>query len=77
MYGVAILQLKRYARACRNYADFFCIARPPTIRPLEQGFVATGLKSSVQKFYGRHHEHVDRYGVSTCTMKTDLFNMSL
>ena len=35
------------------------------------------LKSSLQKFYGRHHELVDRYGVSICTIKTDLFNVSV
>ena len=32
---------------------------------------ATRLKSSLQKFYGRLHELVDRYGVSISTMKTD------
>ena len=47
---------------------------------LQIGFwnrVATRLKSSLQKIYGCHHELVDRYGVCICTMKTDLFNMSL
>ena len=34
------------------------------------------LKSLLQKFYGRHHEFVDRYSLSICTMKTDLFNLS-
>lgn len=75
-YGVFISQLIRYARACRNYADFLYRARTLTNRLLEQGYVATRLKSSLQKFYGRHHELVDRYGVSICTMKTDLFNGS-
>lgn len=75
-YGVFISQLIRYARACRNYADFLYRARTLTNRLLEQGYVATRLKSSLQKFYGRHHELVDRYGVSISTMKTDLFNGS-
>ena len=44
---------------------------------LEQGYIATRMKSSLQKFYGSHHELVDRYSVSNCTMKTDLFNMSV
>ena len=43
---------------------------------LEQGYIARKLKSSLQKFYGRHHELVDRYDVSICTMETDFFNGS-
>ena len=27
--------------------------------------------------FNGHHEHVDRYGVSMCTMKTDLFSFPL
>ena len=75
-YGMFILQFIRYARAGRDYADFVYRARILTNRRLEHGYVATGLKSSLQKFYGRHHELVDRYGVSICAMKTDLFNVS-
>ena len=48
-----------------------------TNRLLEQDSVATRLKSSLQKFYGRHHhELVDHYGLSIYAMKTDLFNVS-
>ena len=42
-----------------------------TIRLLEHDYVALRLKSSLQN--GGHHELVDRYNVSICTMKTDLF----
>ena len=35
----------------------------------ERDNVATRLKASLQKIYGHHHELVDRYGVSVCTMK--------
>ena len=73
-YGVVISQLIRYARACRKYAGFLYRARLLTIRLLEQGYVATGLKSSLQRFYGRYLEPVDRDGVSICIMKTDLTN---
>ena len=38
---------------------------------LKPGCVATRSKSSLQKFYCRHHELVDRYGVSTWSMRTD------
>ena len=50
-----------------------------TNRLLEQGYVATRLKSSLQKIYARHHELVDRCGASICAtdlLKTDLFNVS-
>ena len=75
-YGVFNPQLIRYARPCRNYADFWYHARLLTITILEQGYVAKRLKTSLQKFYGRHHELVDRYYVSIFTMRTDLFNGS-
>ena len=70
VHGVFISQLIRCVRACHNYANFMYRAKPFTIRLLEQDYV-------LQKFYGRHHDLVDSYGVSICIMKTDLFNMSL
>ena len=30
----------------------------------------------LHKLYGCHHEPVDCYGESMCTMKTDLFNVT-
>ena len=42
----------------------------------KQGYVATRLRSSLQKFYGRHHELVDKYGVTISVMRTDLFSLS-
>ena len=55
-----ISQLKRYARTCRNYADFLYRPRHLTIRLKEQSYVATRrLDSSLKKFCGRHHEHED------------------
>ena len=59
-----------------TYADFLYQARLLTIRLLEHGYVAARLKSSLQKFYSRHNELIERYGVSICTMKTDLINVS-
>ena len=53
------------------------------------GFLRYGLASgtglccykieviTVQKFYGGHHEVVNRYGVSISAMKIDQFNVSL
>jgi hypothetical protein len=34
------------------------------------------LKSLLQKIYGRHHELVDRYGISVSQMSTDMFHLS-
>lgn len=75
-YGVYISQLIRYARACCDYNDFLERTRLLTTKLLSQGFIVHRLKSSLQKFYGRHHELVDRYGVSVSTMRTDIFPMS-
>ena len=66
----------RNAKAYRHYADFLYRARLLTNRFLEQGQVATRLQSSLQRFYGRQHELLDRKGVSVCAMKADLFNVS-
>ena len=43
---------------------FFYHARLLTSKLQEQGNIATRLKSSLKKFYGRHHALVYRYGVS-------------
>ena len=75
LYEVFISQLKRYATGYRNYADLLYRTRILTLRLLKEGYVATRLKSSFQKFYGRHHELMDHYGVSICIIKTDLFNL--
>ena len=64
-YIVFISQLIRYAKACRNYADCLYRTRLLTIRLPEQSYVATRFESSLQKFYGRHRELEDRYGVFT------------
>ena len=39
------------------------------IRLLDQGYVATILKSLVQKFHGRRHERMDRYSESIVTIR--------
>ena len=58
-----------YARACRNCADFSPRARLLTIKLPEQGYADARLKSLLQKFFGRHHELVDRYGYPTETWR--------
>ena len=72
-YGVYISQLIRYSRACDIYEDFIGRARLLTQKLLNQGYVAPKLKSSLLKFYGRHHDLVDRYDKTITQMKEDLF----
>ena len=63
-YGVYISQLIRYSRACGSYQDFLDRGLLLTKKLLNQGFLIVKLKSSLRKFYGRHHDLVDRYGIS-------------
>jgi hypothetical protein len=43
---------------------------------LNQGFLLVKLKSSLRKFYGRHHDLVDRYGISVSQMTTDMLTIN-
>ena len=67
-YGVYISQLIRYSRACGSYQDFFDRGLLLTKKLLNQGFLLVKLKSSLRKFYGRHHDLVDHYRISVSQM---------
>ena len=54
----------RYSRACGSYQDFLDRGLLLTMKLLNQGFLLVKLKSSLRKIYGRHHDLVDRYGIS-------------
>jgi hypothetical protein len=75
-YGVYIFQLVRYSRACGSYQDFLDRGLLLTRKLLKQGFLLVMLKSSLGKFYGRHHDLVDRYEISVSQMTTDMFHLS-
>jgi hypothetical protein len=75
-YGVYISQLIRYSRACGSYQDFLDRGLLLTRMLLNQGFLLVKLKSSLRKFYHRHHDLVDRYGISVSQMTTDMFHLS-
>jgi hypothetical protein len=75
-YGVYISQMIRYSRACGSYQDFLDRGLLLTRKLLTQGFLLVKLKSSLRKFYGRHHDSVDRYGISVSQMTTDMFHLS-
>ena len=72
-YGVYISHLIRYSRACGFSQDFLDRGLLLTRKLLNQWFLLVKLKSSsftVIKFYGRHHDMVDRYGISVSQMST-------
>ena len=73
-YGVYISQLIRYSSACSSYQDFLDRGLMLTGKLLNQGFLLVKLKSSLRTFYGRHHDMVDRYGISVSQMTTDIFH---
>ena len=43
-----------------------------TRKLFKQGYVAPGLKASLQTFYGRHHNLVDRCEINISHMTTDI-----
>jgi hypothetical protein len=69
-HGVRISQLIWYSRACASYQDFLDRGLLLTRKLLNQGFLLVKLKSSLRKFYGRHHDLVDRYEISVSQMTT-------
>ena len=75
-YGVYISQFIRYSRACGSYQDVLARGLLLTRKLLNQGFLLVKLKSSLRKFYGRHHDLVDSYGISVSQMTMDMFHLS-
>ena len=74
-YGVYISKMIRYSRACGSYQDFLDRGLLLTRKLLNQGFHLVKLKSSLRRFYGRHHDLVDRYGIYVSQMTTDMFHL--
>ena len=62
--------------ACGSYQDFLDRGFLLTRKLLNQRFLLVKLKSSFRTFYGRHHDLVDRYGISVSQMTTDMFQLS-
>ena len=75
-YGIYISQMIRYSRACGSYQDFLDRGLLLTRKLLNQGFLLVKLKSSLRKFYGRHYDLVDPYGISVSQMIMDMFHLS-
>ena len=72
-YGVYISQLIRNSRACISYHDFLDRGFLLTRKLFNKEFQMMKLKLSLRKFYGRHHELVDRYGITVSQMISDMF----
>jgi hypothetical protein len=66
----------RYSRACGSYQDLLDSGLLLTKKLLNQEFLLVRLKSSLRKFYGRHYNLVDRYGISVSQITTDMFHLS-
>ena len=75
-YGLYISPLIRYFKACGSYQDFLNRGLLLTRKLLNQEFLLVKLKSSLRKFYSRHHDLVDRYRISVSQMTTDMFHLS-
>ena len=75
-YGVYISKLIRYTRACGPYHEFCERGLLLSVKPLNQGLLLDELKSSHRKFYGRHHDLADRYGISVTNEYMDMFHLS-
>ena len=75
-YGVYLSHLIRYSRACGPYQDFIDRGLLLTRKLLIQGFLLVKLKSSLRKFYGRHHDLVDCYGIFVSQMTTVMSHLS-
>jgi hypothetical protein len=75
-YGEYISQLIRLSRACGSYQHFLNRGLLLTRKLLNQWFLLVKLKRSLRTFYGRHHDWVDRYGISVSQMTTDMFHLS-
>ena len=74
--AVYISQLIGYSRACGSYHDFLERELLLTMKLLNQGFLLVKLKSSLRKFYGHHHDLVNRYGTPVSQMTTGMFHLS-
>jgi hypothetical protein len=71
-YGVYISRLIRCFIACCQHSDLQDRAQLLTQKLLKQGYVARKFKSLLQKFYGRHHDLVDRNEISIFQMTMEV-----
>ena len=75
VYGVYISLLIRYSRDCGSYQNFRD-RELLTSKLLNQWLPLVKLKSLLRKFYCRHHNLFNRYGIYLSQMPTDMFRFS-
>jgi hypothetical protein len=75
-YGVYILQLIRYARACSKYDQFLIRGNLLTGKLMSQGFQLSRLQAAFRKFYGRYNDLICSYNLSLGHMLSDMFHIN-
>ena len=70
--GVCVSRLMRYAGASSEYRSFLHRGKLLTNKLLTQGYCKPRLIKTIKKFYGRHHDIVDKFGVSVSKMILDI-----
>ena len=68
-YGVYISQLVRYVRIWTSKLDFIHRLRRLSIRLLHQGFKSTLLGKLLAKFFKRHGDIIEKYGITLREMR--------
>ena len=75
-YGVYVSQLIRCSRASPKYVDFVALGILLSQKFLRQGYESIKLRSSLKKFYGRHHELIGHYDKSVSEIIFDIHPQS-
>ena len=70
-----ISQLVRYSRSSSGYTDFVKRSSHLAAKLTAQGFDLFQLRKSFKKFYGRHHDLVDKYCRSMSTIANDILGI--
>ena len=77
LHGVYISQLRRYSTCCLHYCshydDFRHCHKCLVDQLLSQGYIALRLEKSLEKFYGRYQDIIEKYQRSAKEMVNDSF----
>jgi hypothetical protein len=73
-YGIYILQLIRYSRACSAYDHFLILDSLSTNKLMSQGFLKSRLQAAFRNFYGRYNDLVCQYSLPLGQMLSIAFH---
>ena len=76
-YGVYVSQLIRYSRASSKYVDFVERGMLLSRKLLRQGYESIKVRSSLKKFYGRHHELMSHYDDVLSILSTSQYHFKV